>query len=192
MTPTDADDPQTAAPRFAGARAMFWGSILLFSALVGALAWEIVVESGLVAIRTRSGLGAEFAAYARAAGDKAILLSPAIFLASALWSASAILRRAAGGRPFGRAGAGSLADVGAALMWAGGMEVLGAPTLWAWSHDRMGGGPRLEFDLAALALMALGAALVFAGQALRDQAKGASLRSSASRTLGHSDSGTEK
>jgi len=165
---TDAADAPTESspPRpWPGAGILYMITILLFSALMGAFVWELVIEPGLVAIRTRAGLGAELTAYIGRASEQAILLSPALFLASALWSASAILRR---GRTvgFSYASAGSLADAGAAMMWAGGMEFIGIPTLWAWTHDRMG-RVVLDFDLSALTLIALGATVIFAGHALR-------------------------
>ena len=167
---TDAADAptQSSPPRpWPGAGILYMITILLFSALMGAFVWELVIEPGLVAIRTRASLGAELTAYIGRASEQAILLSPALFLASALWSVSAILRRARTGG-FSQASAGSLADAGAAMMWAGGMEFIGIPTLWAWTHSRMG---RLvmDYDLAALGLIAVGVAVVFTGQALRSR-----------------------
>lgn len=145
-------------------------TVLIFAALIGALLLQIIIEPGLYAIRTESGLGDELTVFTKKGLEQALLAGPAIFLVSAVWSATALLRRFAKGQMLTAPNAASLQDLGSSVMCAGGMAIFGTPTLWAWTHDRLG-GVRFDFEPEHLALFLLGAAILLAGQIMREAAE---------------------
>lgn len=157
-----------AEARFRAGATLGWRvALFLLSLLVGALAWQVVLQPAWQAASLRAGLGPELEALAYRVLEEALEASPAILIALAAWDAASILRRFSHGDGRLAVHAGSIRHMGVALFLAGAMALLGRPSLLASLHAAEP-ALRIAFTAEGLSLAVLGLVASIAGRTLRD------------------------